>query len=83
MLATYFLLRGLRERRADYALGGVISGLMMYTYLSSRLAVVTIVLVYPLLVLTDPSGWRASLRRSWAGILILLVGASWRSRRLR
>src|SRR5512143_1556105 len=32
VLATFFLWRGLRDRRAsDFALGGLISGLMVYT----------------------------------------------------
>ncbi|HEX5840199.1 MAG TPA: glycosyltransferase family 39 protein, partial [Anaerolineales bacterium] len=35
ILATFFLIRGLRDRRAfDYALGGLLMGLSIYTYLS-------------------------------------------------
>jgi len=45
VLAIFFLIRGLRDRRAlDYAISGLISGLMTYTYLSSRLALFTIFL---------------------------------------
>jgi hypothetical protein len=76
VLAFYFLIRGLRDRRAlDYALSGLLTGLMTYTYLSSRLALVTLVLYILFWFLTDPSGWRAAMRRSWTGLLILLVSA--------
>jgi len=71
ILATYFLLRGLRERRfRDYATAGVISGLMMYTYLSSRLALATLGLFLIYWLLTDPDGVRTSLKRHLAGIIL-------------
>ena len=45
VLALYFLIRGLKGRKAlDFVLGGVLCGLMVYTYVGSRLAV-AIVLV--------------------------------------
>ena len=41
--AVYFLVRGARSHRAtDFALGGLVLGLGMYTYLSIRLALVAI-----------------------------------------
>lgn len=71
ILATFFLLRGLRERRfRDFAIGGVISGLMVYTYLSSRLALATLGLFLVYWVLADPDGPRKSLKRSLPGILL-------------
>jgi len=71
ILATYFLLRGLRERRfRDYAIAGVISGLMVYTYLSSRLALATLGLFLVYWVLVDPDGVRASLKRHLPGIIL-------------
>lgn len=71
ILATYFLLRGLRERRfRDYAIAGVISGLMVYTYLSSRLALATLGLLLVYWVLADPDGVRASSKRQLPGILL-------------
>src|SRR5664279_169056 len=43
VMSIFFLVRGLRDRRAlDYALGGLLMGLSVYTYLSSRLAAATI-----------------------------------------
>lgn len=73
VLAFYFLIRGLRERRAlDYALSGFLSGLVVYTYLSSRLAVATLALYIVYWFWSDPAGWRVSLRRSGVGILITL-----------
>lgn len=74
ILATYFLLRGLRERRArDFALGGVITGLMLYIYLSSRLAVATLGLFVVYWILADPEGPRASLKRSLPGLAMFGV----------
>lgn len=71
VLAFYFLIRGLRERRAlDYALSGLLSGLAVYTYLSSRLAIATLVLYIVYWFWSDPDGWRVALRRSGLGILI-------------
>jgi 4-amino-4-deoxy-L-arabinose transferase-like glycosyltransferase len=76
VLATFFLIRGLRDRRAlDYALSGLLMGLSIYTYLSARLALATIILYILYWFLSDPSGLRASLRRSWLGISILTVAA--------
>ncbi len=76
VLATFFLIRGLRDRRAlDYALSGLLIGLSMYTYLSSRLAAATLVLYILYWLWSDPAGWRAALRRSWLGLAILLMAA--------
>ena len=45
IVGTYFLIRGLRERRAlDFVIGGIVSGLTLYTYLSSRLVLLTLFL---------------------------------------
>ncbi len=74
VLAIFFLIRGLRDRRAlDYAISGIISGLMTYTYLSSRLALFTIFLFIVYWFITDPAGWKVSLRGSWAGLLIFFL----------
>jgi hypothetical protein len=74
ILATFFLIRGLRDRRAfDYALSGLLMGLSIYTYLSARLAAVTILLYILYWILSDPSGIRAALRRSWLGFVIFGV----------
>ena len=72
VLSFFFLIRGLRDRRAlDYALSGLLMGLATYTYLSSRLAAATLVLYVVYWFLSDPSSLRASLRRSWVGIALL------------
>ena len=74
VLAMFFLIRGLRDRRAlDYALSGFLTGLSVYTYLSARLAAATLLLYILYWLLTDPNGLRSSLRRSWLGLAILVV----------
>ncbi|MEP6894343.1 MAG: glycosyltransferase family 39 protein, partial [Chloroflexota bacterium] len=77
VLATFFLIRGLRDRRAlDYALSGLLMGLSIYTYLSARLVVATLLLYILYWLLSDPSGLRASLRRSWLGLTFLVIAAA-------
>ena len=74
VLATFFLIRGLRDRRAlDYALSGLLTGLSMYTYLSARLAAATLLLYILYWLFSDPSGVRSAVRRSWLGLVILVV----------
>jgi len=76
VLATFFLIRGLRDRRAlDYTMSGLLIGLSMYTYLSSRLAAATLVLYVLYWLWSDPAGWWAALRRSWLGLGILSIAA--------
>ena len=76
VLAFFFLLRGLRDRRAlDYTISGLLAGLSVYTYLSARLAILTLILYIIYWLLSDPSGWRASLRRSRFGLALLGVAA--------
>lgn len=71
VLATFFLLRGLRDRRSsDFALGGLISGLMMYTYLSSRLALATLGLFVVYFLLVAEGGPLAAWRRHWRGLAL-------------
>ena len=70
ILALYFLLRAVRDKRAsDYALGGLFLGLSHYTYLASRLVLLT-VLLYLLYRLIFERGF---LRRQWRGLAIFLV----------
>ncbi len=76
VLGTWLLIRGLRERRArDYAWGGLITGLTLYTYLSSRLAIATIGLLALYWLGTDPSGPWASWKRHWRGLVLFGVAA--------
>ncbi|HVN76750.1 MAG TPA: PA14 domain-containing protein [Thermoanaerobaculaceae bacterium] len=73
VLATFFLLRGLRDRRSsDFALGGLLSGLMMYTYLSSRLALATLGLFAVYFLLVERGGPIAAWRRHGRGLLLFL-----------
>lgn len=73
ILATFFLLRGLRDRRAsDFAIGGVISGLMMYTYLSSRLALATLGVFAIYFLLAAEGGPVAAWRRHGRGLALFL-----------
>ena len=70
ILALYFLLRAVRDKRAsDYALGGLFLGLGHYTYLASRLTLV-LVLLYLLYRLVFERGF---LRRQWRGLVIFFV----------
>ncbi|RME65594.1 MAG: hypothetical protein D6790_01605, partial [Caldilineae bacterium] len=75
-LSAYFLLRGLRTRRAlDYAVGGLLGGAMLYTYLSSRLAAATLALFLLVWVLADPDGPVQGWRRTWRGGLLYALAA--------
>ncbi len=70
ILALYFLLRAVRDQRAsDYALGGLFLGLSHYTYLASRLALVTVLLYLLYRVVFE----RGFLRRQWRGLAIFFV----------
>lgn len=74
VLSFFFLIRGLRDRRAlDYALSGLLMGISIYTYLSARLALATLGLYVLYWIFSDPSGWWTSLRRSWLGFVLLGV----------
>jgi hypothetical protein len=76
VLSFFFLLRGLRDRRAlDYTISGLLAGLSVYTYLSARLAILTLILYIIYWLLSDPVSWKSSLRRSWLGLLLLGAGA--------
>jgi hypothetical protein len=71
ILAIFFLIRGLRKRSLiDFMVGGLISGLMLYIYLSSRLAIATIGVFIIYWILTDPSGVKQSYKRNRAGIAL-------------
>lgn len=70
-VGIYLLVKGLRERRAfAYALGGLITGLTIYTYLSSRLAIATIGLFALYWVAVDYHGVWTSWKRHWRGLVI-------------
>lgn len=70
ILGTYFLVRAAKSRRwLDFGLAGLLFGLGMYTYLASRLVVVTVALYILYRVLVD----RGFLRRSWPGLLLMAL----------
>ena len=70
-VGVYFLVKGLRERRAfAYSLGGLITGLTIYTYLGSRLAIATIALFALYWVAVDYHGPWTSWKRHWRGLVI-------------
>jgi hypothetical protein len=76
ILGTYFLIRGLRERRAlDFALGGLISGLSVYTYLSSRLALLTLALFAIYWLAVDPDGPVTACKRHIPGLVLFGAAA--------
>ena len=73
-LSAFFLLRGLRRRRAlDFALGGLLAGGMIYTYLSSRLALASLALFALYWLLTDRGGVLAAWRRGGRGWLLFAL----------
>lgn len=75
-LSAYFLIRGLRTRSAlSYASGGLLGGLMIYTYLSSRLAVLTLILFAFYWLVADGEGVWRSWQRSWRGLLFYFLAA--------
>lgn len=77
IVATFFLIRGLRDRRAlDYALSGLLTGLSIYTYLSARLAAATLLLYILYWLVSDPSGLRSAVRRCWLGLVIFVAAAT-------
>jgi hypothetical protein len=51
-------------------------GFIHIHYLSARLAAATLLLYVLYWLLSDPSGVRSSLRRSWLGLLILTIAAT-------
>jgi hypothetical protein len=76
IVGTYFLIRGLRERRAlDFALGGLISGLSIYTYLSSRLVLVTLALFALYWLAMDADGPVMALKRHASGLFFFGIAA--------
>ncbi len=76
ILAVYFLIRGLTRRKPlDFALGGVISGLMMYTYISSRLVLMFLAVFAIYWMLVDKRGVWKSLATHFPGLLIFLIAA--------
>lgn len=76
-LSAFFLVRGLRERRAlDYALGGALGGMTLYTYLSSRLAVLTLILFALGWLLLDRDGPLAAWRRYSRGLIFFALAAA-------
>jgi len=76
VLSIFFLIRGLRDRRAlDYALSGLLTSLAFYTYSSSQFAAAILLLYVLYWLWSDPAGWRVALRRSWLGLTILLIAA--------
>jgi hypothetical protein len=73
ILATFFLLRGLRDRRSsDFVFGGLLSGLMMYTYLSSRLALATLGVFAVYFLAVERGGPWLAWRRHWRGLVLFL-----------
>ncbi len=71
-----FLIRGLRERRAlDFVVGGLISGLTLYTYLSSRLVLLTLLVFTLYRLVSDPEGPRRAFQRHATGLVLFGAAA--------
>ena len=76
ILALYFLIRGFKSRKAiEFVLGGILCGLMVYTYLAARLAV-AIILIYCLYWLfANPGGIKKNLQANWTGLALFWLAA--------
>ncbi len=69
-LSLFFIMRAARKRSlGDWAMGGLVLGLGMYTYLSIRLAVAVIFLYLGYRALVE----RDFLRRNWQGLLLFTL----------
>jgi 4-amino-4-deoxy-L-arabinose transferase-like glycosyltransferase len=76
VLATFYLVRGLRDRRAsDFVAGGLLTGLVTYTYLSSRLIIATLGFFALYWLLADPDGPLRSWKRHRDGFILFLLAA--------
>jgi hypothetical protein len=74
VVATFLLLRGMRDRRSsDFVLSGLVSGLMMYTYLSSRLALATLGCFAVYYLVVAPEGPIKAWKRQWRGLVLFLT----------
>lgn len=74
ILATYFLVRGFREARAlAFVTGGLLTGLVSYTYLSSRLVIATLFLFCLYWLAVDRDGPVESWRRHGKGLALFFV----------
>lgn len=74
ILATYFLIRGLRESRAlSFVSGGLLAGLSAYTYLSSRIVAATLVVFCIYWIAVDRDGPSESWRRHGRGVLLFFL----------
>ncbi len=74
ILATYFLIRGLREARAvSFVSAGLLTGLAAYTYLSSRLVFATLAVFCFYWLAADRDGAIESWRRHGKGLLLFCL----------
>lgn len=74
ILAAFYLVRGLRNRSAfDFAAGGLLAGFMLYTYLSSRLALAALAFFGLYWLAVDPAGPLRSWRRHWKGFALFAL----------
>jgi len=68
--AAYFLIRGAKRKHlGDFALGGLLLGLGMYTYLASRLAVVGLAAYVLYRIAVD----RGFLKKAWSGLAVFSI----------
>lgn len=76
ILTFYFLIRGLKSRKAlELVAGGIICGLMVYTYVGSRLAVVAVLLYCFYWLFANPGGIKKTLRANWKGLALFWMAA--------
>jgi hypothetical protein len=76
VLAFFFLIRGLRDRRAlDFGLSGLLAGLGIYTYFGARLTALTLMVYAALWILSSMTGKDGRRRSNWHGIAFAAVVA--------
>ena len=70
VLSLFFIMRAARRRSlGDWAMGGIMLGLGMYTYLGIRMAVIAIFLYLGYRALVD----KHFLRRNWQGVALFVL----------
>jgi 4-amino-4-deoxy-L-arabinose transferase-like glycosyltransferase len=76
ILSLYFLIRAFKSRRAiEFVVGGILCGLMLYTYLSARLAVAVILAFCIYWLFANPGGIKKNAQANWMGLLLFWFSA--------
>jgi len=76
ILALYFLIRGIKSRNVvEFVLGGILCGLMAYTYLAAWLAIAIILIYCIYWLFANPDGFKKNLHANWMGLVLFWLAA--------